>query len=138
VSDWKRFWVLVLVVVVLCAGYVGGMYVMLLRHSCERWETPLARDDLGHAVASTFENCVFAGDSEWVDLIMPNGHRERVFEFSPVDGIADPRVSEPLDPSASWVAPNVLRIFEFQLARYTTSFSSERTLKASTSCTIFR
>jgi hypothetical protein len=80
------------------AIYLASVLFVFTRNACERWETTLVRDDRGRAVVSTLESCVFAGNDQWVDLVLPSGHHERVFDFT--EG----------QPSATWVTPNVLQI----------------------------
>jgi len=94
------------------AIYLAGVLFVISRNACERWETPLARDDRGHSVVSTLQDCNFIASvsDEWIDLVLPSGRHERVFEFTPWEGVIDPRVKEPFEPSASWDRPGVLRI----------------------------
>ena len=94
------------------ALYLTSFLFIVSRYACESWEIALAHDERDPTVVATVQDCNLMASvgSEWVDLLWPSGHRERLFEFTPWEGIADSRVKPPFEPSAHWVKPGVLRI----------------------------
>ena len=87
----------------------------LFRHPCDRVQTVLSRDNQGRDIVSVFQACTAIGTSlqEWVDLVLPNGRRVRLFTFVPWGGETSYRgepVRGPFEPSATWVSPRDLRL----------------------------
>jgi len=101
-------------VLLVCGALLALARVTLFRHTCDRHETVLSRENR-RSVASVFEACtaIVAGNEAWVDIVPPTGHRIQIFSFVPWGGEVSYRgvtAEGPFEPTATWVTPNELRI----------------------------
>ncbi len=85
------------------------------KHSCEHFDSVLARSSEGSAAVYTFELCTQMGTmaNASVDVVSPSGRSETAFRFLPVYGLVKWRAGDVVgsaEPSATWSSPDSLRL----------------------------
>jgi hypothetical protein len=101
--------------IVAAVALVLSLRLIVFRHPCDRVKAVLSQDAQGRSVVSVFQACTTIGTSSegWVDLVLPEGRRVRLFTFVPWDGELRYRgvpVEGPFKPSATWLTPSDLRL----------------------------
>jgi hypothetical protein len=102
-------------VALISVATLGVVTEVIFGRTCDRLQTVLATDTQGRTVVSSVEICSTSDTAtvESVSVRWPSGRQEVLLRFVPNVGMTSSSgraLSEPLEPSATWIAPGVLRI----------------------------